>query len=291
MSESWERKLRNLRVAFLGALPNTLLKPVAKTSDVLHRVERYDFSILLNLNDKSISRPLLLKGSYEDHVTAVFVDHLHPDARVIDVGANIGYYSLLAASCCPQGQVYSFEPDRKNYQLLTASLAYNGYTQVQAHNLAVSEHNQTLVISDLGNAGNSGSRFTSDNKDQLALHIHGPNPYFQEIKAVSLDSFLPDVKVDVVKMDIEGHEFQALRGMVRILKEQRPILFLEFSPAGLKLVGRVEPIAMLQFLVGLGYSMGAIERGGQVHALGQDIPAILNYTTAQQVNHVDLLLT
>jgi len=292
MFNSWERKLRNLRVDLLGYVPNFLLKPVAESSDVFKKIAPYNFYILLNIQDKSISRPLLIKGSYEQSVSELFVKYLKSDSCVVDIGANIGYYSLLAASQCPQGKVFSFEPDNKNFQLLKTSIAYNGFDKIiQAYNFAVSDANKTIIISDLGNPGNSGARFTAEDEDLLKSLISAPDAYFKKIEAIQLDTFLTESRVDIVKIDIEGHEPYAIRGMLNILKRDQPIIFAELAPSNIKLLGGMEAADFLQLLLNIGYRISLITKSGSLLEFNQDIPALMSYFEQQQTHHVDILLT
>ncbi|AFY34957.1 FkbM family methyltransferase [Calothrix sp. PCC 7507] len=292
MFKSWEVKLRNLRVKLLGYVPDILLKPVAESSDVFKKILPYNFYILLNIQDTSISRPLLIKGSYEQSVSELFVKYLKPDSCVIDIGANIGYYSLLAASQCPRGKVLSFEPDNKNFQLLKTSIAYNQFEEIiQAYNLAVSDANKTIIISDLGNTANSGARFTAEDENLLKSLISAPDAYFQKIEAIQLDTFLTEIRVDVVKIDIEGHEPYAILGMLNILKRDQPIIFAELAPSNIKLLGGMEAADFLQLLLNIGYRISLIEKRGNLLEFNQDIPAVMSYFGQQKTHHVDILLT
>jgi FkbM family methyltransferase len=292
MFKSWESKLRNLRVEMLGIIPDILLKPFANSSNVFKKITPYNFHILLNIQDKYIGRPLLMKGSYEQSTSETFLKYLKPDSCIIDIGANIGYYSLLAASQCPRGKVFSFEPDKNNFQLLKTSIAYNGFEEIiQAYNFAVSNANKTIIISDLGNTSNSGARVTADNEDFLKSLTSAPDANFKNIKAVQLDTFLTEIRVDIVKIDIEGHEPFAIRGMLNILRRDKPIIFAEFAPSNLKLFGDIEPSEFLELLLNIGYDISLVERSGKLVKFDKDIPAIINYFEQQKTHHIDIILT
>jgi len=291
MFKYWESKLRDLRVELLGYVPDILLKPVANSSDVFKKISPYNFYILLNIQDKSIGRPLLMKGSYEQSTSETFVKYLKPDSCVIDIGANIGYYSLLAASQCPRGKVFSFEPDKKNFQMLKTSIVYNGFEAIiQAYNLAVSNANKTIIISDLGNTSNSGARVTSENEDLLKINS-APDAYFEKIEAIQLDTFLTEIRVDIVKIDIEGHEPYAIQGMLNTLKRDQPVIFAELAPSNIKLFSGMEPSDFLQPLLDIGYHISLVQRNGRLIEFSQNIPAVMNYFEQQKTHHIDILLT
>ncbi|MBD2520536.1 FkbM family methyltransferase [Nostoc sp. FACHB-973] len=187
------------------------------------------------------------------------------------------FCSLLAASQCPRGKVFSFEPDKNNFQLLKTSIAYNGFEEIiQAYNFAVSDTNKTIIISDLGNTSNSGARVTADNEDFLKSLISAPDANFKNIEAVQLDTFLTEIRVDIVKIDIEGHEPFAIRGMLNILRRDKPIIFAEFAPSNLKLFGGIEPSEFLELLLDIVYDIFLVERSGILLKFAKDIPAIMN---------------
>ncbi len=270
---------------------HSLLKLLTRSSDTLQYCDRYDFSIVVSTHDPAIGRPLLFKGEYEENVISVLGQHLQPDTHFLDIGANIGYYSLFVARHAPQGRVLCFEPDLQNFRRLQASIAYNGFSdRVQAHNLAVSDEASTLVVSDLGNAANSGARFTGKSQAQLQAHIHGANPYFREVQAVRLDDFLADQRIDLIKIDIEGHEPYAFRGMEQILQRQRPTILAEFAPSNLRSLGNADPQRFLQEILDLGYAVSAITLQGNCLDFGQDSAALLSHHQQQKRHHTDLLL-
>lgn len=247
--------------------------------------------MILNLNDYAISRPILVKGVHEASVTKVFKQYMKPNLRFIDIGANLGYYSLLAASQCPNSKIYSFEPDLKNFQLFSSSITYNQFQdRIQAYCLAVGSENKIITISDLGNNSNSGARFTGDNKEVLRPYIHGENPYFREVEAVQLDSFLPDFKIDLVKIDIEGYEPFAIQGMFNIIKQNKPIIFLEFAPSNLKNIGLTEPEKFLQIFTDMEYNINIINKQGDTISYGREITQFFRDFFQYKAHHLDLLL-
>ncbi|PZV18669.1 MAG: FkbM family methyltransferase [Leptolyngbya sp.] len=247
--------------------------------------------MILNLNDYAISRPILVKGVHEASVTKVFKQYMKPNLRFIDIGANLGYYSLLVASQCPNSKIYSFEPDLKNFQLFSSSITYNQFQdRIQAYCLAVGSENKIITISDLGNNSNSGARFTGDNKEVLRPYIHGENPYFREVEAVQLDSFLPDFKIDLVKIDIEGYEPFAIQGMFNIIKQNKPIIFLEFAPSNLKNIGLTEPEKFLQIFTDMEYNINIINKQGDTISYGREITQFFRDFFQYKVHHLDLLL-
>ena len=270
--------------------PRLIFQSLTHSVNVITELKAYGFSMILNLDDHAISRPILLKGKYEQKVTKVFLQYLKPNLHFLDIGANLGYYSLLVASQCPQAKIYSFEPDSKNFHLFKTSIIYNHFEdKITAYPFAVSDENKQVIISNLGNDANYGARFTANTQADLIPHIHGDNPYFQEISAISLDTFLPNIAFDVVKIDIEGHEPFAIQGMMQILKQNRPIIFAEFAPHNLKILGKTEPKDFLHLLTNIGYTINQIDRQGNVIPYHQNVDDLIEDFDTAQIHHMDLL--
>jgi FkbM family methyltransferase len=165
-----------------------------------------------------------------------------PDNVVLDIGSNIGFYTtLLSKAVGPQGQVFSFEPDSKNYNHLYQST--KGLLNVQIHQKAVASKTQKIVL------------YTS--KELNVDHrTYKPEQFDQEIEidAVCIDDFLKDQqKVDVIKIDIQGFEMEALIGMTHIITNNHNIKILsEFWPYGLKMAG-YSAVEYYENLIDLGF--------------------------------------
>ena len=180
-----------------------------------------------------IGRHLYKYRRYEPELAATLAQHL--DLRsadlMVDIGANIGWYSLLVSRLSQgQCQVFAFEPDPDNFARLQRNLKLNAIEQVSAFNLAVGEHAATLQLHRYGKS-NAGRH------SLVALHAGETIP----VQVVSLDEYwltqaLPEGPIRLLKMDIEGYEVFALRG-ARSLLARCEWLLLEHSPAYLERSG------------------------------------------------------
>jgi FkbM family methyltransferase len=151
----------------------------------------------------------------------------------IDIGANVGYYTLLAAQLVgSEGQVLAFEPETENYKALMGNVRRNGFKNITAVNKATgaSSGPATLYLNPLNEGGHSLRRFDAyhDNNETWSrerILKQFPKAALEEsVMVVSLDSFLEqtDVKKKVpriVKIDVEGGEFDVLRGMTGLLRK------------------------------------------------------------------------
>ena len=165
----------------------------------------------------------------------------------LDIGANIGYFSLLAASVVGEiGKVICFEPNVQNLRLLHASVLENGFQHVQVFPLAASDSRHLLKLQSFGSNG------------ALAAAPSEPSNY-QFVQSVAVDDLVStEGRVHVIKMDIEGYESFALRGMRQLIARHRPILFTEFNVWTLRHYGGIEPEFFLNELINLGFLISAI---------------------------------
>jgi FkbM family methyltransferase len=152
-------------------------------------------------------------GFYEHAKQRVIYDEVRPGTIFYDIGANVGFYSLLASKLVGSGQVYAFEPVPRNLYFLKKHLELNSVSNVEVLERAVSDR--------VGVA-------------QFQLEPTGFMGHLSEagaitVSTVSLDSLLEQQyppPPNYIKMDIEGAELMALRGARRTIEQYRPILFL-----------------------------------------------------------------
>lgn len=184
----------------------------------------------IDKDDRVISAELLLSGKWEEYERELFSKTIQPGDTVIDIGAHIGTFTLVAAKKVgPTGQVFAFEPLLKNFLLLKKNVEANGYTNVTVVNKAISDENGSAKLF-LSNEDNFGDQRIYDSVE---------NRKFLKIKTVTLDSFLSKLKkVDVIKMDIQGSEIKALKGATKLLNKNNNIkLFTEVWPKALRQAG------------------------------------------------------
>lgn len=235
-----------------------------------------EFALYVRLDDWVIGARIALRRSYEPHVARVFRALLRPAMSVLDLGANIGYYTMLAAAMVgPAGRVAAFEPGPANASLLAASVAANGFRTVTLFPCAVADA-----------AGTVGLQLDDSNGQLTAPEAAGVT----RVQAVSLDGLLgPAYPVDLIKIDIEGAEGLALAGMEGLVRARRPLIITEFSPTALSLVSRIAPEGYLGRLRALGYDLHVIDRQ---HGLGRR-PAsdreVMAHLATSASEHLDLL--
>ncbi len=197
--------------------------------------------------------PEFLAGTYEIGTTRFFELNVHRGMTIVDCGAHVGYYSLLAARLVEgQGRVYAFEPTPESYSVLVKNIELNGYDNVVAVRKAVAEKAGIRALYE-------SKRRTGTNSLYGTRISSGPP---LTVEAITLDEFLESEGwpyVHLIKMDIEGAELAALDGAQVLLRRQRQLkLIVEFSPVNLRVAG-VEPEEFLGKLACLGFRVRAIE--------------------------------
>lgn len=218
------------------------------------------FKMILDESDRDLSRQVKFTGAYNDEKleTSVMKENLKPGYTVIDIGANLGFYSMLAASLVGRdGRVFSFEPFAHNVDLIRASAKENGFDNVTVINSAVSDR--------VGNAKLYLSPYYSSEHSLFDYHYStGSNSTenIVDINTVTIDDYLENKvhrHVDFIKMDIEGSEGKAIIGMEKTINENRKIsLLTEFWPNAIANSG-VEPRDYLERLVGFGFELFHID--------------------------------
>jgi FkbM family methyltransferase len=191
---------------------------------------------------------------YEEGTVRLFERLLEPGMGVVDVGAHVGFFTLIAARLVgPTGRVYAFEPEPLNYALLSANIQKNGYSNILAVQkaLANSSGPRQLFISSLDNGSHSLYRGRGrQGKETLP------------IEATTLDAFLATQewpRVALVKIDVEGAELSVLEGMSRLLGGSHvPRLIIEFCPYLLEFAGR-NPLELIGKLASLGFKVHFID--------------------------------
>jgi FkbM family methyltransferase len=216
-----------------------------------------------DLSDE-IAREVCLTGYYEPPVTRLIHRRLRQGGTMVDVGANWGYFSLLAASAVgANGRVVSLEPDPRQFATLESNVRLNAFTQIaplrQAAAAAAGDATLLGYVDDAGNRGVS----------RLGTQVSN-GPTF-DVKCVAIDDVVAGLPhVDVIKVDVEGAELGVLRGMRDGLSahKYRSVL-LELHPDWLAARGD-SPDACVALLLDAGYTAWTIDQSPRAYRRAVD---------------------
>jgi FkbM family methyltransferase len=190
----------------------------------------------LDIRDKGVSRELALMGIREALFTRTLQGALREGDCVLGIGANIGYYSLMEARLVgPRGKVYAIEPVPHNMKLLEDNIRLNNYGNIETFRLAMGQSDGVSKI------------YLSDHPNWSSFYRPRKVTGRIDTQIASVDSFLKDKRPpDLVRMDVEGYEYEILIGMSGLLESNKPLrLFIEFHP---DIMGRQRAAAFLSSL-------------------------------------------
>lgn len=200
--------------------------------------------------DEQDSLRLSLFGEFEPNETRLARESIKPGDRVLDIGAHIGYYTLLFARLVgKEGHVFAFEPDPTNFRLLEKNIAENGHTNVTLAQKAIAEKSDRRLL----------YRSSSNSGDHRLVPPPGKREAV-EVECTALDDLLKgdSRRIDFIKMDIQGAEGWALQGMRNLIEENPSLkLLTEWSPSSLKLAG-YQPTKYLETLESMGFHLHLI---------------------------------
>jgi len=256
------------------------------------RIERDGRVLYVDAADEQIGAALVAGREHEPHVARALRRYLAKGDVVLDVGANIGVFSLLAAECVgPAGRVVAVEPLAANRVLLARSAQESGFRQIELVSGAASDRPGVIELRVHPTTSNSAR------PEAAGPRLLGAEGATVAVPAVVLDEALAGLdRLDLVKIDIVGMEPLALRGLARSLWSWRPVLLTEFHPWA---IGRVEggdPTAFLEWLLGFYPGFVVLHRDGRQErcAGAADVMAVWQAANAAAGMdgrlHLDLLL-
>jgi FkbM family methyltransferase len=189
-----------------------------------------------------MGRHLFKRGVHESVLSTWVLRHLElkDGAVVLDIGANLGWYSLLLARRFPLARIHAFEPEPRNLELLRGNVAKNGIANVTVHGVAVAEKSGTMKF----------FPYADKNMGRHSLvPMDGLTPI--DVQVVTIDEFLREQRIDprdvgFVKIDVEGYEQPALQGAASLLACS-PLILAEFAPKYIRRAGS-DPAGLLQWM-------------------------------------------
>ena len=187
-----------------------------------------NLKLQVEAKDTYVGMFLINTGIFEPEETKLLLSELNSGSVVFDIGANIGYYSIVSAS--KQGvSVYSFEPDKDSFDLLKSNISLNGLTSVTPVPLALGAQKGKIPFT-----------VNTEHRGKSGISANGDFDY--EVDVLPLDEYcrLNNIKeIDVIKLDVEGLEIDVLTGAKNTIQASPNLkLFVELNPESLRLVNK-----------------------------------------------------
>lgn len=225
-----------------------------------------DLSIDLRLSEHMQSR-MFWVDYYNRDIVALFDKQLQPGMVVVDVGANIGEITLVAAKRIGvTGRVIAFEPIDTIAQVLEENIRRNALDNVTVVRAGLSDTCGSAPI-----FASCGQSYTGKEHHGLGSLYGGVNdgPAIQAIRLTTLDAYFqehPIHRLDLIKIDIEGAELPCLRGAQRTIERYRPLLIIEIQAQSATAAG-YRQTDILDYLAQFGYAFHEIGRNGRLRAV------------------------
>jgi FkbM family methyltransferase len=211
---------------------NSLKEALYKTVDVItmgHGVKRV-------IEDETVRFPAkwsrYYESDYEPETFKFFRKYLKPDFNVLDIGAHIGLFSVLAARIvAPGGKVFSFEPTPFTRSVLTEVIGLNGVSgAVEVRSEAVSNRSGTTIFYDTGDEISNANSLVHIDRGKTGIGV----------QLTSIDHFVEERGIipDCIKIDVEGAELDLLEGARKTFTNARPFARLGLHPPQIKLNGQ-----------------------------------------------------
>lgn len=223
-----------------------------------------------------VMRPFMEeRGTWEPEEGRLLSQSFKPGLRFLDVGANVGYFSLFVAQRCPGAVIHSFEPHPLTSQVLALN-AWSSGADITTHALALSGGDRILALTTAeSNLGDT--RATASASGSMLC------------PAAPLDEVLPDAVFDLVKIDVQGFEVEAISGMVGMIRRSPQVVIVaEFWPGGLRERG-LDPAQVLLSYRELGLS--AMIHVGDDLSVMKPVDVVRLCDQAGPAGQVNLVLT
>jgi FkbM family methyltransferase len=187
-----------------------------------HSINRINkIHMFLGGNDDGVALRCFWNNHYEKKTLEIWSKLSAIDGIILDIGAHTGIYSLAANNSIKRGEILSFEPHFLNFARLNLNLRGNGFSTRTMFMNTVGKENQMQPFSVMNNI----DYLTSGGKIGNIK-----NQFTTQIQTIAIDSFLDKTArnyVKLIKIDVEGNEYQCLQGMIETIKSSKPIIFFE----------------------------------------------------------------
>jgi FkbM family methyltransferase len=197
----------------------------------------FDFKLFMR---HPVNLELFLNGHIEYDTTRIILKVISEGALCIDVGAHCGYYTILFSKMVKEkGLVISFEPDKNNLSFLIRNVKYNRCNNVRIYPYAVSDNEGFAILSIDKKTGLDSYIIETTKSEVTSNNI--------EIRTIRLDSLNYNKPICLLKIDVQGNEVKVFKGMSKILKNIKYIVF-EYYPTAIVKRSKENPFLIFELL-------------------------------------------
>lgn len=215
----------------------------------------------------------ILNEVYEPDEVNFVKRFLRSGCGFVDIGANIGYYSIIAASIVGTGGfVHAFEPTATSHDLLQSTVERNSLQAiVKVHKKALSStHGTVVMVHDLNSVNMGGAHVEAE----TASTGEQSSVVRESVECATLDSFDFGRRVDLIKIDVEGAEKFVLQGGVGLLERDHPAVMIELNEHQLNKVSQCTSMDVVEFFSSRGYVVNALRDGGELMPIDMPVDVI-----------------
>jgi FkbM family methyltransferase len=240
------------------------------------KLDKTEFDILLNPANGLVDAAIFVHGVMEPNFLRLISSNLKSTDVFFDIGSNIGQHGLYASRFC--STVYCFEPITRLFEQLSLTIAKNNFTNIKALNLALGSNNGVMpIFSDAYNMGASSILFNKNKSLEQMVSVR------------KLDDFIEQTptRIDMMKIDVEGFEWEVLQGAEKTMRKYKPMLLIEYSLPWYNQIDSNHGKKIFDFLASIYsqiYNVGVDHEIHQRVESFEDLPPIKHYTNLWCIN-------
>lgn len=221
-------------------------------------IDNFDSDIWLNVDrSRSMGAAIYWTGFHEFREFLFLHRYLKPEMIFVDVGANLGEYTLFAAKRLPRGKVLAFEPLSSIRSVLEENIRLNGFTNIEVYPVGLSSHAEMMTIHEFDDVHEGLATFYPGERSGRASVA---------VELKTLDEVVSSSRlqrVDFIKIDIEGGELKALQGCRQVIGRFRPVFMIEVNDETYRAAGYTAD-DVLEFFATVHYTPYQIKKRGAV---------------------------
>ena len=207
--------MRNFPMDYGKGYLRKFIKLPADKESLVRLTNSYGITYKLSLKDH-VMREVYINGVYEKNTIRQLRKLISPSMTFFDIGANIGTYSLTMAKFLPQGKVYSFEPNPRTRKFFQQNITLNGFKNIEVIPVGLSDKEEVATL-------------YTPSLTQASLNKHQSSAEQETIQLTTLDRFCDERKIeqiDILKIDVEGHEVKCLMGALNVIKRSKKLIMI-----------------------------------------------------------------